>query len=364
MKIDLIFGKLKFQFIGSQNVIKEMRNVLLFWLDRGIGGIRIDAVPHIFETQLPDGTYPDEALSGECSDTNSTCYLFQNYTRDQPETYNLIYDWHDLLADYTKQHGGDPRIIMTEAYGPLNTILEYYGNSYGRIGSQIPFNFELMDGVNANSTPADYKTHIDNWLNNMPKGSEFVPNWVVGNHDHHRVVNRFGLNRGDAINMLVQILPGIAVTYYGEEIVMTDLWIPYNETVDPQAILAGPDNYWEVDRDPCRTPMQWDNSSMAGFSTSRKTWLPVNPNYQTGVNVRNERNKAGSHLNVFKKLVRMRKNRKVLQDGSTVTIAEDNLLIIKRETKTLQLFAVLNFGIEDQDFAVSDYFVSLKKTHS
>lgn len=338
-----------------------MKNVLLFWLNRGIDGFRIDAIPYIFETQYEDGTFPDEPKSGLCDDVVGTCYLDHIHTKDLEETYNLVYDWRDLLENYTKQHGGDVKILMTEAYTSLEKKLEFYGNSFGRLGSHIPFNFEMIDNINANSTPADYKTQIDTWLNNMPKGDAYVANWVVGNHDQHRVVNRFGIKRTDAINMLVQMLPGVAITYYGDEIGMTDEWISFNDTVDQLALNMGPDNYWAVDRDPARTPFQWDNSEMAGFSTSRKTWLPVNENYKEGINVKDERWKLGSHLNVFKKLVRMRKNRKVLQDGSTVTIADNNLLIIKRETSTQQLFTVLNFGTQDQTFSINDYFVPLKK---
>ncbi|CAG9805325.1 unnamed protein product [Chironomus riparius] len=348
----------------NPNVVKEMKNVLLFWLDRGIDGVRVDAIPYIFETQYENGTFPDEPVSGLCTDVEGTCYHNHIHTKDLVETYNLVYDWHDLFVSYTKEHGGDTRIIMTEAYTTLEKTLDFYGNPFGRVGSQVPFNFEMINYINVNSTPADYKTQIDAWINNMPKSSEFVPNWVVGNHDQHRVVNRFGINRGDAINMMVQMLPGIAVTYYGDEIVMDDLWISFNDTVDQLAINMGPDNYWAVDRDPARTPMQWDKTAMAGFSTSKKTWLPVNPNYLQGVNVKDERNKLGSHLNVFKKLVRMRKNRKVLQDGSTVTIADNNLLIIKREIDNTQLFVALNFGKQDQDFVVNDYFVPLKKLYT
>jgi len=281
----LLFGYSKVHFTGNPNVVKEMKNVLLFWLNRGVGGFRIDAIVHIFETQYPNGTFPDEPLSGQCDNPNNLCSLVQIYTRDLPETFDLIYDWHDLLVSYQKKHGGDARILMSEGYGPVYKMVEYYGDDFGRVGSQIPFNFEIMNYINKNSTSADYKTQIDNWLFYMPKGPEFVPNWVVGNHDKNRVVNRLGFNRGDAINMMVQTLPGIAITYYGEEIVMTDVWIPYNETVDPQAINAGPDNYTAVNRDPARTPFQWDRTPMAGFSTARKTWLPVNSNYLEGVNV-------------------------------------------------------------------------------
>jgi alpha-glucosidase len=100
---------------------------------------------------------------------------------------------------------------MTEAYTSLEKILDFYGDAFGRLGSQIPFNFEMIDNINVNSTPADYKEQIDAWLDNMPSGSAYVPNWVVGNHDNHRVADRFG--RGiDVINMLVQILPGVAIS--------------------------------------------------------------------------------------------------------------------------------------------------------
>jgi glycosidase len=101
---------------------------------------------------------------------------------------------------------------MTEAYTSLEKILDFYGDAFGRRGSQIPFNFVMIDNINANSTPSDYKQQIEAWLDNMPKESDYVPNWVVGNHDQHRVRNRFGINRGDAINMMVQLLPGIAVS--------------------------------------------------------------------------------------------------------------------------------------------------------
>lgn len=101
---------------------------------------------------------------------------------------------------------------MTEAYTSLEKILDFYGDSFGRLGSHIPFNFEMIDNINVNSTPADYREQINAWLDNMPQGSAYVPNWVVGNHDQHRVVNRFGINRADAINMMVQMLPGIAIS--------------------------------------------------------------------------------------------------------------------------------------------------------
>lgn len=341
------------------NVVKEMKDVLTFWLNKGVDGFRVDAIPYLFETQNDDGSFPDEPVSGLCSDPTQTCYLNHVHTKDLSETYDMLYQWRELLEEYQQQHGGDTRILMTEAYTTLEGMIEYYGDSFGRRGSQIPFNFVMINDIKENSTPQDYKNAIDAWIDNMPKETDYVPNWVVGNHDNHRVVNRFGLYRGDAINMMVQTLPGIAVTYNGEELVMTDQFISWEDTVDPQACLQDPDTFNALSRDPARTPFQWDATRNAGFSTANKTWLPVASNYKT-VNVQRERATINSHLNVFKRLTQMRRTRKTLQDGSFVSIADDNLLIYKREVMNAQLFVVLNFGSADQQFKISDYFGTYK----
>lgn len=89
-------------------------------------------------------------------------------------------------------------------------------------------------------------------------------------------MNRLGINRSDLLNILVQTLPGIAITYYGEEIAMQDVYIDYKNTVDIQACNMGPENFYGVSRDPARTPFQWDGSENAGFSDANKTWLPGN----------------------------------------------------------------------------------------
>lgn len=343
----------------NPKVRQEMANVLTFWLNKGVDGFRIDAIPFIFETVNDDGSYPDEPVSGLCDDPTATCYYSHIFTKDLPETYDLVYSWRELMEQYKKDHGGASRILMTEAYTSLENKLLFYGDSFGRRGAQVPFNFGMIDNINTNSMPQDYKDEIDAWIDNMPREDDYIPNWVVGNHDNHRVANRFGLERGDAINMMVQMLPGIAITYNGEELVMTDQWISWEDTVDPQACLQDPNTYDALSRDPARTPFQWDDSRNAGFSTANSTWLPVASNYQS-VNVKNERITPNSHLNIFKRLTLMRKTRKVLQDGSLDTIADRNLLIIKREVSTAQLFVVLNLGTSDQEIKLSDYFGTLK----
>ena len=125
----------------NPNVVEEMKNVLLFWLDKGVDGFRIDAIPHIFETVNEDGSYSDEPISGLTNDTTAINYTKRMYTRDLQETYDLTYSWRELMDQYKKDHGGNTRVLMTEAYGTLEVQLKYYGDSSGRKGAEVPFNF-------------------------------------------------------------------------------------------------------------------------------------------------------------------------------------------------------------------------------
>ena len=91
----------------------------------------------------------------------------------------------------------------------------------------------------------------------------------AGNHDRSRLIKRVGEPRARAVTTFVLLLPGVGVTYYGEEIGMTDAYISWEDTQDPQGCLAGKANYQSSSRDPERTPFQWNDSVAAGkFSTT------------------------------------------------------------------------------------------------
>ena len=100
---------------------------------------------------------------------------------------------------------------------------------------------------------------------------------------------------------MIQTLPGIAITYMGEELGMENVRISWNETVDPQACNGALEGYHERSRDPARTPFPWDNTKNAGFTSGDKTWLPVGTAYST-VNVRAQQEATNSHLKIFKSL--------------------------------------------------------------
>lgn len=185
--------------------------MLRFWLNRGVFGFRIDAVPHLFEvSQNEKSRLPDEPLSGNTKDPDDYGYLKHIFTVDQPETIDMVYQWRQVLEQHQRDHGGEARIMLTEAYSPLNVIAKYYGNATHN-GSHVPFNFQMLSRLWNESNANDYISCINDWMKIVPKDQ--VANWVVGNHDSHRVGSRLGKDRIDAINMIILTLPGISITY-------------------------------------------------------------------------------------------------------------------------------------------------------
>ena len=161
----------------NPNLVREMKNVLTFWMNKGVSGFRIDAVPTLFETMNPDGSFPDEPRSFRPNcDRYDECYLNHTFTQDQDETYDMVYQWRKLVDDFTTSHNIEPKVLMTESYARIDLTIKYYGNGATK-GSQIPFNFELIKNMKANSTAEDYKNAIEEWLRLMPAGQ--MANWVV-----------------------------------------------------------------------------------------------------------------------------------------------------------------------------------------
>lgn len=108
-------------------VVQEMKDVLTYWLDLGVDGFRVDTISSLFEV----AGYPDEPLSGDPGSTeNDYGYLLHPYTNDQPETYDMVYQWRALLDEYTAIHGGDARLVSgfnsKERFGYLKGMFQDY----------------------------------------------------------------------------------------------------------------------------------------------------------------------------------------------------------------------------------------------
>ncbi|XP_036332353.1 maltase A1-like [Rhagoletis pomonella] len=338
-------------------VVAKMKEVMRYWLDTGISGFRIDALPFMFE-KAPDanGNFLDEPVIDDvsiCPDPDDWCHLNHTYTLDQPESIEMVYQWRELVEQYRKQKGGEPRVLLTEAYTTFDNLMLYYGDGE-RNGSMVPFNFYFMNSLKNQSTAQEIVDIISRWMNSMPDG--VLANWVLGNHDNPRYSTRLGVQRADLFTILLQTLPGNAVTYYGEEICMTDGKITWEQTVDPSGCNANPSNYESYSRDPCRTPYQWDASKNAGFSDADNTWLPVAGNYRTN-NALAQLRAPKSHLQIFMKLIRLRKLRS-LQDGPLKIKAIGNdIIIYSREAPGDAMYViVLNLGAREQSLNINQHF--------
>ncbi|KAL7025501.1 hypothetical protein ACKWTF_013496 [Chironomus riparius] len=340
----------------NRRVVQEMKDVITFWLGKGVSGYRIDAVPFMFEVEADaKGNFPNEPLTGAtCTNPDDYCYTQHVYTNDRSETYDMIFQWRALMDEYAQSTDKVPRIIMTEAYTSLDNMIRFYGEN-GRKGSHIPFNFELISNVNTESTASDYFTRINNWLSRVPEGSQ--ANWVLGNHDQWRMATRLGVERTDLLNILLQTLPGVAITYQGEELGLLNTHLTWEETVDPSACnTQDPVNYEKASRDGCRTPFPWDDSTNAGFNEGKTPWLPVNTDYTT-MNVQAQKDASNSHLKIFIKLTKLRKQN-VLRQGTheLKLINNENVIINLRSYGDDVAVVIMNFGDSSQTVNVIEAY--------
>lgn len=317
----------------NEDLQKEMRDVLSFWMNRGVEGFRIDAINHMYE----DDRFLDEP-SANRSDLPADDYdtLDHIYTKNLDETYDVLHSWRRLLDQHSANINGDYKMILTEAYTDFDLTVRYYD-----AGSTAPFNFMFIAELNNGSSAADFKRLTDRWMNSLPSKKE-VANWVVGNHDNHRAASRYGPERADQLNMLATILPGISVIYNGDEIGMEDRPFTYGETVDPAGCQAGPKRYHLKSRDPERTPFQWDATKNAGFSRGNWTWLPVHNNYKN-LNLLAQKNVDPSHYTIFKRLMAL-KRKPVVKNGSLeVILVTEKVLGVVRRVPGSTVALLINF---------------------
>lgn len=263
----------------------------------------------------------------------------------------MVKQWKEVLNEYNDI---EPKVMMLEVLVSPQDLRRYYHQ-----GADIPFNFEPLYTWSANRSARDIRLFIENYLNHIPTGNS--PNWVLGNHDNKRLATRLGENRIDLFNIMLQTLPGNAVTYNGEEIGMTDVFITWEDTQDPQACATNRSFYQERTRDPARTPFQWNRERNAGFSTAEKTWLPVGPKY-LDVNVENELKADISHLKIFKKLVVLHKQpefRNGTYESSSDT--SENVFSYVRSLKNGDTYLIaLNFGTKNVTIDMKSKFRHLQ----
>jgi alpha-glucosidase len=310
----------------NPEVREAIHEVMRFWLRKGVDGFRVDVIWHLikdaeFRDNPPNPCYREGRPPHE--------RILTQYSTDQPEVHEVVAGMRRVIDEF------DDRVLIGEIYLPFERLVAYYGNDLR--GAQMPFNFALLSTLwSARSIEkiiADYEAAL-------PKGA--WPNWVLGNHDRPRVASRVGAAQARVAAMLLLTLRGTPTLYYGDEIGMHQVAIAPDQVQDPfEKNVPG----IGVGRDGCRTPMQWDATRYAGFSAA-KPWLPLADDCRHE-NVANLEADAQSILQLYKALIRLRKQLPQLRSGDYVPVAaEGDLLIYRRRSEERAATIVLNLGAE------------------
>ncbi len=275
---------------------KAMMDVLRFWLDRGVDGFRIDVLWHIVKA---DGL-PDNPLNPNWTPAQTERdRVIQLYSTDQPEAHAIAAEMRALADSY-----GD-RVLIGEIFLPNEQHARWYGTDE-RPEVNLPFNFQLIENDwNAETLAgviADYETSLPHfgW-----------PNWVIGSHDAPRIAARIGEAQARVAAMLLLTLRGTPTLYQGDELGIGKVDIPLDRIRDPQHFRQPT---LDIGRDRSRTPMPWDSSVNAGFSTC-EPWLPLNGDWPTR-NVASQGSDANSLLSLNRRLLALRRSYLALSVGS------------------------------------------------
>jgi alpha-glucosidase len=299
----------------NPKVEQAMFNMLRFWLDKGVAGFRLDAVPSLFE----DPSLKDEKVlpgANAYGDPNLESKLQDNL----PEVHGVIERMRAVINTYP-----DNRVLIGETYLPnVMELDKWYG---GAKHDELQLPMDMLVGFEDKLNAAEFRRRINDAETKL-NGNQ--PLFVFDNHDNPRTAYRYGdgVHNKAIDQMLATILftsHATAMMYYGDELEMPTTPPASKEQVkDPIGIKGWPA---EKGRDGERTPMQWDSSTSAGFSTNPNTWLPVAPDYKQ-VNVEAESQDPNSMLNWYKKLIALRRSNPAIHDGDMKMLDTGNPQIV------------------------------------
>ncbi|CAB3372311.1 Hypothetical predicted protein [Cloeon dipterum] len=336
-------------------VIEEMKNVLRFWLENGMDGFRVDAPGHIVE-------HIDFLDEPPTNDPNCPpmqfCQLQHIYTMNQPETLDILWEFRQVVEEY-ELTSREKKVIMSEPTNNIVDTMTFYGTPERPL-MDFPFNVNFVFDINNQTNASALKGAIDKWIENMP--AHATANWVMGNHDQPRNRARQGEEFAMALSMVNLLLPGISITYYGEEINMDNTFVSWEQTQDPQGCNAGPEYYQRFSRDPERTPFQWNDQPFAGFTTGNTTWLPVNENYLT-LNLEAQRAAERSPFKIFQKLTAARKTDSVKSGAFDHQVLSEHIFAFVREAPpSLSYLVLVNSGYSETQANARASFAQLPDT--
>src|ERR1700730_7758191 len=310
----------------NPEVRQAIHDVMRFWLRKGVDGFRVDVIWHL----IKDAEFRDNPSNPNYREGRPPHEkILTRYSSDQPEVHDVIAEMRRVIDEF------DARVLIGEIYLPFERLVAYYGKDLS--GAHLPFNFALLSAPwNARAI----ERIIHDYEAALPQGA--WPNWVQGNHDRPRVASRVGRDQARVAAMLLLTLRGTPTLYYGDEIGMRQVAIAPDQVRDSfEKNVPG----IGVGGDGCRTPMQWDATTHAGFSAA-STWLPLADDY-VHENVVNLEADAASILTLYKALIALRKQLPQLVTGSYEPVAaQGDILIYRRVGAGGAIVIALNLGAE------------------
>ena len=321
-------------------VQQAMYDVLRFWFARGVDGFRIDVLWHMIKAEdFPDNP-PNPAYDASLG-MGEMHRVLQVHSTDQPEVHAIAGEMRRIADSFGE------RVLIGEIYLPLERLMHYYGRDPA--GVHLPFNFQLLAAAwNARAIA----TIIKDYEAALPAGG--WPNWVLGNHDRPRIAARLGEAQARVAAMLLLTLRGTPTIYYGDELGIGRVDIPPAQVQDPRELR---EPGLGLGRDPVRTPMPWDATPNAGFTTATP-WLPLNPDWPER-NVARLAEVPGSPLALHRSLLALRRSHPALAIGDIALLDEKHaggdVLAYERRSGDDRLLVALNLGDTPQELVVPSW---------
>ena len=342
-------------------VREEVKKILRFWLDLGVDGFREDVITFISKKEGLPNDYLMPASKG---------FFYFNHG---PHLHEYLEEFNrDVFSHYDC-------MILAEA--PMITpkkALEYIDESNNPVlDMMIQFKTQEADCLftDFNHVPFSLrrlKKAYSSWQNKLEgKGWNML---YIENHDHPRMVSRYGSEkfREESAKMLAVsylFLKGTPFIYQGQEIGMSN-WYPsdpnmyedvqtrwqYEHVGVKRSDKKRLERLWHGSRDSARTPVQWDDSDNAGFSTS-KPWFYVNENYKE-VNVNKQENDENSILNFYRKAIKIRKELNVIKNGNykEYNKLSSKVYMYSREDSNQKVLVICSFSEKETKLKVPSNF--------
>ena len=349
----------------NPKVRQEVFDLMTWWCEKGIDGFRMDVISMISKTkEMPDG-----AVNGLYGD-------FSPYCVHGPHVHDYLKEMNQkVLSKYDIMTVGETSGVTPEQ------AKRYAGEDEGELNMVFQFEHVESDGKYGKWTDQKFpltslKEILSRWQTELYGKAWNSLFW--DNHDQPRAVSRFGNDSPQHLTASAKMLAtclhmmqGTPYIYQGEELGMTNY--PFQnpqEFRDIESIHAyqewcveGPlsyETFWPCliykSRDNARTPMQWDNTEHAGFTTGTP-WIAVNPNYKE-INAKIQTADPDSVFHYYKKLISLRKQYPVIVYGSYELLLKDSeeLFIYTRTLEHEKLLVVCSFSENPCSFQIPEEF--------